>query len=230
MLMPQPSSHRLAKLAGMIGPVLFVSTFTIEGWFRPGYEARAMFVSELSLGPCGWIQMTNFVVLGILFLIFTRGVAEEFGKGRASKAGFVLLAIIGASFVASGFFNMDPVRGARFAPPPDQLSWHAVLHGFFGNFVFSLAPAACFVFAWRFRDESGLRRLMWWTLAAGVVLLAAVTLMAVGPAHPPAAPNVFNDWLGAIQRTAPVGLLAWVFVFAARLTTPRSTRVWRQRP
>jgi len=215
--MLEPSPHRFACWAGMVGPVLFVATFTIEGLLRPGYEARWMFVSELSLGPRGWIQMTNFVVLGILFLVFTRRVAEEFRKGRASKAGPILLAIIGVSFFASGFFNMDPVSGARFAPPPDQLSWHAVLHGFFGNLVFSLAPVTCFVFAWRFGHEHGLRRLAWWTLAAGMTILGAVASMAVGPAHPPAAPNIFNDWLGAVQRTALVVFLAWVFVFAARL-------------
>ena len=46
----------------MIGPALFVVTFTIEGCLRPGYRAREMFVSELSLGPRGWIQIANFIV------------------------------------------------------------------------------------------------------------------------------------------------------------------------
>ena len=40
----------------MIGPALFVSIFTIEGWLRPGYSACSMFVSELSLGPRGWAR------------------------------------------------------------------------------------------------------------------------------------------------------------------------------
>jgi len=46
-----------------------------------------MYVSELSLGPRGWIQIVNFVVFGLLFLFFARGVAAEFRQGKASKAG-----------------------------------------------------------------------------------------------------------------------------------------------
>ncbi len=59
---------QLAVWAGMIGPVLFAATFTIEGWLRPGYNPNSMFVSELSLGPRGWIQILNFIVFGVLFL------------------------------------------------------------------------------------------------------------------------------------------------------------------
>jgi Protein of unknown function (DUF998) len=52
----------LGAIAGRIGPLLFVATFTIAGWLRPGYRAREMFVSELSLGSRGWIQIANFIV------------------------------------------------------------------------------------------------------------------------------------------------------------------------
>jgi Protein of unknown function (DUF998) len=97
----------------MTGPSLFLLTFTLEGWLRPGYHARAMFVSELALGPRGWIQSINFIVFGVLFLVFTRGVSGRFHSGRASRAGPVLLTIIGVSFLVSGFFTMDPV-----ATPP----------------------------------------------------------------------------------------------------------------
>ena len=123
----------LAAWAGMIGPALFVAIFTVEGWLRPGYDARGMFVSELALGPRGWIQQVNFVVFGVLFLVFAQGVAAEFREGRAARAGPVLLFIIGISFLASGFFAMDPA-----STPRDQLSWHGRLHNFFGALVFSL--------------------------------------------------------------------------------------------
>ena len=69
------SPRRLAGLAGVLGPSLFVVTFTVEGWFRPGYRATEMFISALSLGASGWIQIVNFIVLGTAFLLFTRGVA-----------------------------------------------------------------------------------------------------------------------------------------------------------
>jgi Protein of unknown function (DUF998) len=69
-----PDRRHLGAIAGLIGPPLFVAAFTIEGWFRP-YRAREMFVTELSLGPRGWIQMGNFIATGVLLLLFTSGEA-----------------------------------------------------------------------------------------------------------------------------------------------------------
>jgi hypothetical membrane protein len=75
----------MAAWAGIIGPALFVSVFTIEGWLRPGYELLKMYISALSLGSRGWIQMANFIILGVLLFVFTRGVAAEFKTGKASQ-------------------------------------------------------------------------------------------------------------------------------------------------
>ena len=76
--------HQLAAWAGMIGPVLFIAIFTLEGWLRPGYNPLGMFVSELSLGPGGWIQIVNFIVFGVLLLVFTWGVVDEFRDEKMS--------------------------------------------------------------------------------------------------------------------------------------------------
>ena len=68
----------------MIAPVLFVAVFTIEGSLRVGYDPISSYVSELSLGPRGWIQIANFVVFGALVLVFASGVAAsrvQFGCG-----------------------------------------------------------------------------------------------------------------------------------------------------
>lgn len=203
-----------AALAGIIGPILFVAIFTIEGWLRPGYDPRSMFVSALSLGPRGWIQIVNFVVFGALFLVFARGVAAEFQDGKASRFGPILLTIIGVSFLASGPFVMDPVT-----TPLDQMTWHGKLHmNLFGALVFSLSPVSCFVFLRRFRADPKWRPLMWWTLAAGVITTLAVVVMAAGPTHAPASPNAFNEWIGLVQRTFIVTYLTWIFTFALRLS------------
>jgi hypothetical membrane protein len=202
--------RQLGAWAGMIGPTLFVSMFTLEGWLRPGYQTFGMYVSELALGPRGWIQVVNFIVFGVLFLVFARGVAAEFQDGKASRFGPILLTIIGISLLASGPFVMDQVT-----TPPDQMSWHGKLHmNLFGALVFSLSPVSCFVFLRRFREDPKWRSLQWWTLAAGAITTAVVIVMAVEPARPPAAPNAFNEWRGLIQRTFLVTYLIWIFTFA----------------
>ncbi len=201
----------LAGWAGMIGSALFVTVFSLEGWLRPGYDPRSTFISELSIGPRGWIQIVNFIILGTLFLVFTWGVAAEFREGKASKAGPILLTIIGFSFLVSG-----PLVTDLAGTPRDQMSLHGILHGIFGALVFSLSPVSCFVFWRRFRQDQNWRRLQGWTLAAGIITTAAVILLSIATKMP-VTPNAFTPWNGLIQRMVIIPYLIWIFFFAFTL-------------
>jgi len=203
--------RQLAAWAGMIGSALFVTVFTLEGWLRPGYDARSTFISELSIGPRGWIQIINFIILGALFLVFTWGVADEFRDGKASKAGPVLLTIIGFSFLVSG-----PLVTDLATTPRNQMSLHGILHGIFGALVFSLSPISCFVFWRRFRQDPQWQHLQGWTLAAGIITTVAVILLSVSTKNP-VTPNAFTEWNGLIQRMVIIPYLIWIFTFAFAL-------------
>jgi hypothetical membrane protein len=196
---------KLAAWAGMIGPVLFVIVFAIEGLLRPGYSPIRMYMSELSLGPCNWIQILNFIIFGILLLLFTRGSAAVFHKGKPSKAGPILFAIIGFSLLVSGSLATDPET--IFS---NQTSWHGTLHGIFGALVFSLAPVSCFVFFRRFREHPKWQLLKWWTFVAGLIFVIAIVFMKIGESPL----NAINAWIGLIQRVALVTYLIWIFTFA----------------
>ena len=204
--------RQLAAWAGMIGSILFVAIFTLEGWLRSGYNPLGMFVSELSLGPGGWIQIVNFIVFGVLLLVFTWGVVDEFRDEKMSRAGLIILAIIGISFFVSGPFVMDPATTI-----PNLISWHGRLHSLFGALVFSLSPISCFIFFSRFRNNLKWRSLQWWTLTAGVIIAASVVLMKVGQAKLTGVPDVFGEWIGVIQRIAIITYLSWIFTFALEL-------------
>jgi hypothetical protein len=197
--------RRLAAWAGIIGPTLFAATFTIEGWLRPGYHPLGMFVSALSLGPRGWVQIVNFVVFGTLLLAFSRGVAAEFQDGKASRAGPILLTIIALSILASGPFVMDPA-----ATPPAEMTLHGILHQFFGAVAFSLMPVSCFVFWRRFRADPKWRSFHSWTLSVGIMIVAAVLLLKIAQTSP----SVLGQWVGLFQRLALVPYLAWLATFA----------------
>jgi hypothetical protein len=205
------TNQRQLAWAGIIGPTLFVVTFTLEGWLRPGYEPLRMYVSELSLGSRGWIQIINFVVFGLLFLVFTRGVAAEFQSGKASRGGLILLTIIAICYLVSGPFVMDPTGTSL-----NQMTFHGTLHGIFGGIVFSLMPVSCFVFLRRFREDPKWQFLQWWTLALGTIIAAAVVLLTVATKLP-GTQSGFNEWLGLIQRTAIVPYMIWLFTFALGL-------------
>jgi hypothetical protein len=203
--------RRLAAWAGIIGPALFVAVFTVEGLLRPGYKTLSTYVSALSLGPRGWIQIANFIILGLLLLVFTRGIAAEFQTGKASRWGFILLTIIAILFIVSGPFVMDPIF-----TPLNQTTVHGTIHGLAGGIIFILMPISCFVFLRRFRVDPNWRSLQRWTLVLGIIVAAAVVLLTIS-SKSPSLQNVFKDWLGLIQRFIIVPFMLWVFIFAVEL-------------
>ena len=200
--------RQLAAWAGVIGPALFVAVFTLEGWLRPGYEPLKMYVSALSLGPRGWIQMANFLVFGMLFFVFTRGVAAGFPTGKASRGGLTLLTIIAICYFISGPFVMDPT-----GTPLNQVTVHGTIHGIAGAIVFVLMPISCFVYLRRFRADPKWQSLQWWTLVLGTISAAGSVFLTLFTKFP-ALQNVFIDWLGLIQRTAIVPFMLWVLIFS----------------
>lgn len=197
----------LAAVAGMAGAVLFVSVFTVYGWLCPGYTPTSMFVSELSLGPYGWVQILNFVLTGALVVVFGRGLAAHFSSGAASRAGPVLVECMGVSLMVSGLFTTDP--SAMFG----QATAQGVVHGIFGALFFTLAPVSCFVFYRRFRGDRSWRPMAGWTLAAGVVLTLGIGLLKLSQQPD----SGLFEWKGLVQRVILVTVMAWIFAVASRL-------------
>ena len=206
-----PSQRHWAVWAGLLGPALFVGIFLLEGWLRPGYNPLDTYVSALSLGPRGWIQITSFLVFGALLLVFTWLVAAEFQSGKASRGGVILLAIIGIGYFASGPFVMDPM-----GTPLSQATFHGTLHGILGGIVFLLMPITCFVFLRRFRADPRWQSLQRWTLVLGTIC-AVVDILFTFVTKLPALQSIFVDWFGLIQRGVIVPFMLWVFIFALAL-------------
>jgi hypothetical membrane protein len=207
-----PDIRKIAALAGMIAPVLFVAVFTIEGWLRPAYSPLTMYVSELSLGPHGWVQITNFILTGFLLLLFAIGVRAEFKEDAASRLGPMLLIVSALSLLLSGPFVMDPSY-----IPRDHWTWHGTLHQLIGALgFFTMAPVIGFIFWRRFREEKQWQSLSLWTMAAILVIVVAIILLRMVPI-PPDAPNIFTPYAGLIQRTALISYMAWIFIFALHL-------------
>ena len=202
------NQRRLASWAGIVGPALFVTVFTIEGWIRPGYEPLKTFVSALSLGPRGWIQIVNFLVFGFLLFVFTRGVAAEFQTGKAARAGLVLLTIISVCYFISGPFVMDPT-----GTPQNLASIHGTIHGIAGATVFLLMPISCFVYLRRFSSDPKWQSLKWWTMVLGSISTVGLVLLTISTKIP-GLQNSFSGWTGLIQRTSIVPFMVWVFIFA----------------
>ncbi len=196
--------RRIGAWAGMIGPSVFVIVFLTEGQLRPGYDPLAMYVSELSLGPRGWIQILNFLFLGISLLLLARTAAGEFPEGAASKCGPLLFVIMGMGFLVSGVCVTD--SGTLFT---DQASLHGKIHGILGAMVFSLMPVSCYVLYRRFRADQNWRWLGRWTFAAGVLVVVFILLLKAGQLA-----ASLHPWIGLIQRVTLIVYFGWVVAFA----------------
>jgi hypothetical protein len=205
-------NRKLISLAGMLAPAVFVSVFVIEGALRAGYDPVSMFISELSLGPRGGIQIASFLITGILFFIFARGLAAEFKTGKASRFGPLLMTLIALGFFISGPAVMDPTTTL-----PADMTVHGLVHSLTGALVFLFMPISAFVFYRRFREDAQWKPLASWTLIAAILMVVFVVVLRV--ASPPAgmASNALTAFDGLIQRGLVVTFHAWVFTFARRL-------------
>ncbi len=211
---------RLLLACGTIGPLLFIVVLLTLGATRPGYSAWHHFGSLLSLSEWGWMQITNFLVCGLLLLCFTVGVWRVLWPGKSATWGPILLGLFGLSLIVSGLFSTDPALGY----PPGALSTglsphtlHGAIHGISGYIAFGSLAAAIFTFVPRFMGDPDWKG--WWTastIAAGILFVVFSMAMIVASDL---------DQAGVLQG-APICLLqrlaiiigwSWLSLFAFRL-------------
>ena len=175
---------RTAAIAGMAGPVIFVSVLVVLtavqydfmvgiGW-RPLGDPAGAWPSGLALGPYGWVQILNFVISGLLLAIFAVGFHFGVTGGRGSRVGPILLFVAGIAMALMGF-ETDPIR--RTTP--------RTLHGWIHDLafvLFALALLSALFFLWqRLRKDPLWRNHARYTLATGI--LAALLLATPGVAY-----------------------------------------------
>lgn len=100
--------------AVIVGPALFVAVFLVLGAVKPGYDATARFVSEGSIGELGWIQIVNFVVLGITLLAFAPALWNSYGDEVSGRVGAGLMAAVSVGLILAG------VSVPTVSSPPTQ--------------------------------------------------------------------------------------------------------------
>lgn len=204
------STRALLRL-GIVGPVLFIALFLIEGATRPGYDAVRQFVSLLSLGEGGWLQVANFVVGGLLIAAFGIGLGRVWAAGRARWAPR-LVVLVGLALVGSGAFVADPAQGYPAGAPaglPTSVSWHAGLHYVGALLVFLGLPAAMTIAARRAPTPNA-RAWAAYSLFSGIVMVGGwlATFVLAGPDGTLAI-------AGLLQRIAVVAGFQWLVATAA---------------
>ena len=143
------SLARILLLCGAIAGPFFIVVLLVQDYTRPGFDPRLDILSLLSLGDWGWVQMTNFILAGVLNLLYAVGLWRWVHPGRGGTWGPILIALYGLGLVVVGF--------PPGVPAPTHPSWHGAIHAAGAGVVFLLLAAALLVFVRLFlaRKERG---------------------------------------------------------------------------
>ena len=198
----QASWVTVAAWAGLVGPVLFTLTWVAQELARlEEFSPIEETVSALEAGPNGWIQQVNFLVFGVLTMVFAAGLHRLLAPSRAGVLGSALLFVSGVSGVLAGALPLrEDAAGVTYDPGGHQPN---------GFVFFTSSALALLVISFALAQHAEWRRLAIPVRVAGILMMVSVPFMGA-LVIPDGAP--LHDWAGLAQRLIVLGLL-----FPARL-------------
>ena len=204
----EPGSSVTKSLLGygvIAGPV-YVAVSLAQALTREGFDLSRHAWSQLANGDLGWLQITNFILAGLMTVAGAVGLARALRGGPGGTWAPRLLAVYGVSLVLAGVFRADPGGGFPVGSPAEPvISWHGMLHFLFGGIGFVAFFLATLVLARRYAVE---QRRGWpaFSRVAGIWLLVAFVGVAAGAGSS-----------ATILAFVSAVVLAWVWLSAVSL-------------
>lgn len=191
--------------AGVIAGPLYIVVGLAQALTRPGFDITRHALSLLSNGDLGWIQISNFLVSGLLVIAAALGIRRAI-EGRGKIWGTLLIGLYGLSLIGAGIFKADPALGFPIGTPEGAttMSTSGMLHFMAGGFGFLALIAACFVFARRFASlgEQGWAA---YSIFTGIVFLASFIGISSGSGN---SLIILGFWIGVILAWTWISLLS----------------------
>jgi hypothetical membrane protein len=106
--------QRLLLCGGSAILIAFVVTFLVAGATRPGYSPWRHAVSQLSLGPYGWVNTIAILLTGLALLVVAAGLRGALVIGTGSVWAPRLIGVTGVGFLLAGAFPIAP--GLNYPP------------------------------------------------------------------------------------------------------------------
>jgi hypothetical protein len=156
-------------------------TSVAQGLTREGFDFSRHQWSLLANGDLGWIQVTNFVLTGLMLVAFAVGLGRALVGGAGERWAARLAGLFGLSMVTAGIVRADPALGFPVGVPDGvgEVTTRGILHFAAAGLGFTAIAAACFVLARRFRTD-GDRAMARFSLVTGVAFLGAFLAVASG--------------------------------------------------
>jgi hypothetical membrane protein len=164
----RPATRALLAGAAVAAP-LFLGAGLTQGLTRDGFDFTRNALSQLSLGDLGWIQVTTFLLTGVLVIAGSVGIRQALRDAPGGTWAPRLIGAFGASFLLAGTFPADPGAGfpaGATTARATSLSTHGAIHMFSGMVGYLALCAAFFVLARHFAAQN--RR--GWAVASRIVL------------------------------------------------------------
>lgn len=190
---------RCLTWVGLLGPALFILIFLVAGWLRPGYDPLRQTVSKLALGPGGWLQTADFLLMALAMAAFALAAWFQLGKEWLSRLGILTLAMVALGFFLLVFF------------PAESGTLLGQIHQRITEVVALLFVAGVSLLALRLFRLPDWRRMAWPTL---VVALLTLTL-ALGWKYFPE--EWLRSWRGLYERILIVIPLLWQMTLAYKM-------------
>jgi Protein of unknown function (DUF998) len=221
----RPGHHTRQRLllgGAAAGLIAFVVTFLVEGALRPGYHPWRHAISQLSLGPFGWVNIVAVLVGAASLLALAAGLRAALPTGIGSRWAPRLLGVTGTGLGLTAALLDDPGLGY---PPgtPTQQSLHGLLHGLLITLAIGCLSAACLVLARRFVGDPGWRGWARYSTLTGLVVAAGYVATAVvtGLDQAGVLPNAPG---GLLQRVMVIAGFGWCTALAVRLLVDTQLR------
>ncbi|WP_188316926.1 DUF998 domain-containing protein [Solihabitans fulvus] len=208
------STARTLVRAGAAGQVLFAVVFLVEDATRRGFQPWRQWVSHLSLGPWGWVNIAALAVAGAGAVLAAVGVARLLPAGRARWLPRAIGAY-GGALVLAAVCPIDPGLGWPTGQPPAH-TLTGGLHQLAGATIFGGLTVAAW--AGRRLAASGQAGARWarWSAVTGVTVPASFLLCGIlaGLDYSGAWPDAPS---GLFERLALLAGTAWLTAFLAHL-------------
>jgi hypothetical protein len=202
------STTQWLALAGIIAPILFTLIIALLDviqyrWLISVGENPFITspMSVNSLGPSGWLMMTDFGAFGLLVIAFAFGLHRVVKARKWAWLGIGLLIALGSAFVLC----VSPCDCELYGYYP-PVTLHGTIHNL-GYALFVLVQTPLYLFLWRrFRKDPLWQGYAWYTLGVGVLALPVFIVCAtIAPA--------FSWWYTWVL----VFPLTWIEMVALRL-------------
>lgn len=203
---------QLFLMAGAFaGPMYLVIGFG-QALTREGFDLTRHPLSLLSNGSLGWIQITNFLLTGLLVTLGAVGMHRSLKNEKGGTWAPFLIGVYGLGLIVAGIFAPDPAFGfPPGAPESAALSFNGLMHFIGGGVGFLGLIAACLVLARRF---IALKQHTWtrFSILTSVLFLAAFAGVASGSRL---------TWLNSAFTLAVIIAWSWLSAIFVKLLAER---------